>query len=102
MTTEERLDIAKKKLVLDSHKRILRENREKSHREKIDVRRKIIIGNLFMRYFPEASGFSPGLTNEETESNFESLKQLMMALAECWHSYHDIECYLGKTDGIDE
>lgn len=91
MTSEERLELAKKKAEQAEHRRILAENRNQAEKRKKDDRRKYIIGDLFCKHFPIALEITPGRSTEEDHLNFEYLDHFMEALAKCHECYQEME-----------
>lgn len=91
MTTEERLEQAKKKEEQAEHCRILAENRDQEKKRRKDDRRKFIVGDLFCKHFPIALEITPGSSTEEDRLNFERLDHFMEALAKCLECYQEME-----------
>lgn len=96
MTTEERLEQAKKKAEQAEHRRILAENRDQTTKREKDERRKFIVGDMFCKHFPIALEITPGKSTEEDRLNFELLDQFMETLAKCQ------ECYQKMEDALSE
>ena len=88
MTVEERTAIVQRKMEQIERQQLLRENRCKEEESKSELRRKIIIGEMFLKHFPIASQFTPGTSSDENNQIFKSLHDYMEALAECRRLYH--------------
>lgn len=56
--------------------------RDKKQKEAIDLRRKIIVGDMIVKYFPEILNFQPCRTTKETDIAFAPVKIFMSILAE--------------------
>lgn len=91
MTIEERLAKAKKKIEQLEHQKVLCENRNKESKAKIDLRRKILIGEMFIKHFPIALEFTPGKTSDEDNQIFEPLDNFMEALSKSQQSFRAME-----------
>lgn len=91
MTVEEKLAIAQKKISHYEHQKILQENRSKDAQTKSELRRKILVGEMFIKHFPIAMEFIPGKSSEENERIFEPLDEFMEALSKCQQSFQKIE-----------
>lgn len=91
MTVEERLSSMQEKIRQYEHKKILQENGDKEAKAKIDFRRKIILGELFIKHFPIALEFTPGKSAPENEQTFKPLDDFMQALSKCLKSYQAME-----------
>ena len=91
MTIEVKLAQATKKMRQVEHQKILQENREKTAESKINFRRTVIVGELFIKHFPIAMHFFPGKTNEESGLEFKALDNFLGALAQCHQLYQEIE-----------
>lgn len=91
MTVEERNAEVQKKIDQYEHKKLLRENQNKEAESKIELRRKILIGEMFIKHFPIALQFTPGRTSDENKQIFKPLDDYMEALAECQQSYQKME-----------
>ena len=59
----------------------LRANKEKSARQKIDHRRNIIVGEIFLEIFPEFLSLKPKQTQQDTEREFRPLRDFLSAVA---------------------
>jgi hypothetical protein len=59
--------------------------RDKKQKEAIDLRRKIIVGNMIVKYFPEILNFQPRRTTKETDIAFAPVEVFMSILAEDEH-----------------
>lgn len=97
MTIEERLAKANEKERQYTHQKILRDNRRKMDKSKIDLRRKILVGEIFIKHFPVALEFVPGKSSEDDAKIFEPLDDFMESLSQCQQSYQAIEdklCHL--------
>ena len=64
MTVEERTAIVQRKMEQIERQQLLRENRCKEEESKSELRRKIIIGEMFIKHFPIASQFTPGKSSD--------------------------------------
>lgn len=91
MTGEERLTKALKKVEQYEHQQLLRENRNREAESKIEFRRKILIGEMFIKHFPIALQFTPGRSSDENKQIFKPLDDYMEAMAECQQSYQKME-----------
>lgn len=91
MTVEERAAIVQRKVEQIERRQLLRENRCKEAESKIEFRRKILIGEMFIKHFPIASQFTPGRSSDEDRQIFKPLDDYMEALAECQQSYLKME-----------
>jgi len=56
-------------------------DREKEKARKLDTRRKIIVGGIFLKYFPEFQTLEPLKTEKENEAIFAPLANFLSALA---------------------
>lgn len=91
MTVEERTAMVKRRVEQHEHQRLLRENRSKEEESKNELRRKTIIGEMFIKHFPIALQFTPGRTSDENNQIFKPLDDYMEALAECQWLYQKME-----------
>lgn len=91
MTVEERTAIVQRKVEQIERQQLLRENRCKEAESKNELRRKIIIGEMFIKHFPIASQFTPGKSSDENNQIFNPLDDYMEALAECQRLYQKME-----------
>lgn len=91
MTVAERTAIAQRKVEQIERQQLLRENRCKEAESKIELRRKILIGEMFIKHFPIASQLTPGRSSDENKQIFKPLDDYMEALAECQQSYLKME-----------
>ena len=91
MTGEEMLTEALKKVEQYEHQQLLQKNRNKEAESKIELRRKILIGEMFIEHFPIALQFTPGRTSDEDSQIFEPLDEYMETLAECQQSFQKME-----------
>lgn len=91
MTVEERTAIVQRKMEQIERQQLLRENRCKEEESKSELRRKIIIGEMFIKHFLIASQFTPGKSSDENNQIFKSLDDYMEALAECQRLYQKME-----------
>lgn len=91
MTVEERTAIVQKKLEQHEHQQLLRKNHDKEAESKIELRRKILIGEMFIKHFPIALQFIPGKSSYEDNQIFKPLDDYMEILAECQQSYQKME-----------
>jgi hypothetical protein len=55
--------------------------REKEKARKLDTRRKIVVGGIFLKYFPEFQSLEPKRTNEENEAEYAPLANFLSRLA---------------------
>lgn len=91
MTVEERNAMVQRKVEQYEHQQLLRDNRSKEAESKIELRRKILIGEMFIKHFPIALQFTPGRSSDENNQIFKPLDDYMEALAECQQSYQSME-----------
>lgn len=91
MTVEERNAMVQRKVEQYEHQQLLRENRNREAESKIELRRKILIGEMFIKHFPIASQFTSGRSSDEDRQIFKPLDDYMEALAECQQSYQKME-----------
>lgn len=91
MTIEERIATAEKKIKQYEHRNILQENHTKDAKAKIELRRKILVGEMFIKHFPIALEFTPGRSSDDDKQIFEPLDGFMEALAECQQSFQKME-----------
>lgn len=91
MTVEERNAMVQRKVEQYEHQQLLRENRNREAESKIELRRKILIGEMFIKHFPIALQFTPGRSSDENKQIFKPLDDYMEALAECQQSYQSME-----------
>ena len=61
--------------------KILQENRQKTIEQKINTRRKIIIGELFEERFTDVLKLMPGLTKAADKIEFAGLEKFILELA---------------------
>jgi len=97
MTIEERLAKANEKEEQYKHQKILQDSRRAVDKSKIDLRRKILVGEIFIKHFPIALEFTPGKSSAEDNKIFEPLDDFMESLSRC-HQYfqamEDVLCQL--------
>ena len=98
MITEEKLNSALKKVKQYENRRHLKENQIKDSKAKMDLRRKVLIGEMFLNHFPVSMKFIPGKTCEEDERIFESLDNFMEALSQCQQCFQAMEDALFKSE----
>jgi hypothetical protein len=81
-TLDER--IARETIKLEQLKRQKRaqEAREKQKERATETRRKIILGGIVIKYFPQFEELQPQKTNEENNKEFESFANFLACLAE--------------------
>ena len=91
MTVEEKAAIAHRKVEQYEHQRLLQENRNKEAESKIVLRRKILIGEMFIKHFPIALQFTPGKSSNENSQIFKPLDDYMKSIAECQQSFQKME-----------
>lgn len=91
MTVEERNAMVQRKVEQHEHQQLLRDNRSKEAESKIELRRKILIGEMFIKHFPIASQFTPGRSYDEDNQIFKPLDDYMELLAESQQSYQEME-----------
>ncbi len=91
MTVEERTAIAKKKVERYEHQQLLQANRNKEAKSKMELRRKVLIGEMFIKHFPIALQFTPGKSSNEDSQIFKPLDDYMESLAESQHAYQKME-----------
>ena len=91
MTVEERNAMVQRKVEQYEHQQLLRENRNREAESKIELRRKILIGEMFIKHFPIALQFTPGRSSDENKQIFKPLDDYMEAMAECQQSHQKME-----------
>lgn len=91
MTVEEREARVQRKLEQYEHQLLLQENRNKEAKSKIELRRKILIGEMFIKHFPIAIQFTPGKSYDENRQIFEPLDKFIETLAEGQQSYQKMQ-----------
>lgn len=91
MTVEERTATVQRKMEQIKRQQLLRENRSKEKEANIELRRKIIIGEMFIEHFPIALQFTPGKSSDEDSQIFKRLDNYMGVLAECQQLYQKME-----------
>lgn len=91
MTIKEKLATAQKKVEQYEHQKILQENRSKEADAKIELRRKILIGEMFIKHFPIALEFTPGKSSDDNNQIFEPLNDFIESLAKCQESFQRME-----------
>ena len=64
-----------------NHQRQLQINRDMNKQRKTDTRRKIIIGGIIIKYFPELLDYQPRRTEAENYIEFERLETFVSILA---------------------
>lgn len=74
MTIEERLAKANEKEEQYKHQKILQDNRRKVDQYKINLRRKILLGEIFIKHFPIVLEFTPGKSSMEDSKILELLE----------------------------
>ena len=65
---------------LKRHKR-LQDNREKKQKQKEDTRRKIVVGEIVLKYFPEILQFQPYLSEAKNNIEFAEFEIFVSELA---------------------
>lgn len=87
---EETNDVLRK---LEQYKRRekIKENQSREEQKKLNFRRKVIVGEMFIRYFPIALQFAPGNSIDEDKQNFEPLEKFMEMVAKCQQSFQNME-----------
>ena len=98
MTVEEKLALAQKKISHYEHQRILQENRSKDAQTKSELRRKILVGEIFIKHFPIAMEFIPGKSSDEDSQSFKPLEDFMEALAQCQQAFQRMEDELRSSN----
>lgn len=96
MTVEERSAKVQRKVEQYEHQQLLRENCNKEAESKINLRRKTIIGEMFIKHFPIALQFTPGRSYDEDNQIFKPLDDYMELLAESQQSYQGMENALSR------
>ena len=91
MTIDERISIAQKRIEQYEHQTILQQNRNKKAASTLDHRRKVLLGEMFIKHFLIALEFTPGQTSDEDAQVFEPLNNFMESLSQCLHSYQLME-----------
>ena len=61
--------------------RIREENRESARQRKIDTRRKIVIGAIMIKHFPDIINFEPKLRQADTNLEFFELEEFISTVA---------------------
>lgn len=82
--------IEEKQNQVDNQK-ALSDNCNCAEKDKIDTRRAIIVGKLFIKYFPIAQKFKPQSSTQSNDVEFEALEQFIITLASAQRNYQDIE-----------
>jgi len=80
-TLEERLVRSRDKKQQQENQRRIEEQREREAKRKLDTRRKIIVGGLVCKHFPEALQFQPRRTEAENEIEFALLDAVLSLIA---------------------
>jgi len=91
MTIEKKWADAQKKIKQYEHQKILQKNRTKESKANIDLRRKILIGEMFLKHFPIALKFTPGNSSDEDAKTFEPLDDFMESMSRCQQAFHSVE-----------
>lgn len=91
MVKNEKLTTAQQKIDQYKNQKKLQENRTKEKQAKLDLRRKIMVGDMFLRHFPIAAEFTPGKSSAEDDQIFKPLDDFMEALSKCQQCYHEME-----------
>lgn len=91
MMNEKKWVDAQKKIKQYEHQKILQKNRAKESKTHIDLRRKILIGEMFLKHFPIALKFTPGNSSDEDAKIFEPLDDFMESLSKCQQAFHAVE-----------
>ncbi len=91
MNYEERMAQTLKKEHNRRREILLKENRERSTKEKLELRRLFIIGELFCKHFPIAVNIPPGKSTEDDEINFKQLDLFLDKLADLVQCYQEME-----------
>lgn len=91
MTIEERLAKANDKEREYTHQKILQDNRRKTDKSKIDLRRKILVGEIFIKHFPIALEFVPGKSSDDDAKIFGPLDDYIESLSKCQQSFQAME-----------
>ena len=97
MTIEERLAKANEKEKQYKHQKILQDNRRKVDQSKINLRRKILLGEIFIKHFPIVLKFTPGKSSMEDSKTLELLDDYIGSLSKCQQAFQameDILCQL--------
>ncbi len=82
LTIEERtVLLQKKKQQLKNQKR-QQANREQKEKEQMDLRRKSLLGEIVLEYFPYLVKLTPRSTAEENRIEFEEFRGIMESVAE--------------------
>lgn len=84
LTIEERIaQLDKKERQLENKKRLQGNRTQKEkEKEKMDLRRKYLLGEIVLECFPYLVELTPRSTTEENEIEFEEFKRLMESVAE--------------------
>lgn len=86
-----KINLTLKKFEQYEHRKVLRENRIKVDKNKIDLQRKIIIGEIFLKHFPIALEFTPDKLSKKNKLILEQLDDFIEALSKCQQAYQTIE-----------
>ena len=78
---DEKIVQAQEKVMHLKRQKRIEENQKKEYQRRIDDRRKFIIGELVVKYFPEVLNFQPRRTAEENKDEFASLENFLSTLA---------------------
>lgn len=72
---------SRERALQEERRRILQANREKKQQRAIETRRKIIIGGIVIKYFPDVISFNPKLRQADTDIEFAELEEFIAMLA---------------------
>lgn len=82
---------AQQKIAQFEHRQILQANRNKEAEIKLELRRKVLLGEMFLKHFPIALEFTPGKSSDEDARILELLDNFMESLSQSQQSYQLLE-----------
>jgi len=80
-SVNDRIEKAKERLEQLKHQKKLQDMRERKAKQKTDIRRYIIIGEMVCKYFPEVMLYQPRKTNTENAEEFSHLDDFLQELS---------------------
>lgn len=95
MTVKNKYVTAHEKMEQYKHQQILRENREKKDQANIDLRRKVLVGEIFIKHFPIVLKFTPKSPDEDNLI-FKPLDDFMDSLSKCHECFQVMKDELHK------
>ena len=81
LTMDERVQNAEKHIEDSKHRQRLAERAERDRKKKEDSRRKYIIGDLVLKYFPELREIELDTNRAKTQENFSQVDAVLSLLA---------------------